>query len=116
MYNNAYEKGEKMPVFLILACEIAVFSFLIGAFLGSVLLGLIILFLYGIAMYFLFQEFYTPLPFVWGATLLASIATLLWASYIDIWLGTAFMTVLLTPLSGTLCYLLNNSFLRRYYG
>jgi len=96
-----------MAIFLIFGCEFIVFSFLIGAFMGSFGLGLVILGGTSLIMYALFQRMYTPRPLIWGVTLLASFATLLWTSYIDFWFGTTFMAILLGLLSGTLFYILN---------
>ena len=96
-----------MAVLLILGCETIVFSFLIGAFMGSFGLGLVVLGGTSLIMYALFQRIYTPRPLIWGVTLLAGFATLFWASYIDFWLGTTFIAILLGFLSGTLFYFLN---------
>lgn len=96
-----------MAIFLILGCEIIVFSFLIGAFMGSFGLGLVVLGGTGLIMYALFQRIYTLRPLIWGTALLASFATLLWASYIDFWLGTTFMAIFLGFLNGALFYFLN---------
>ncbi len=105
-----------MPVYLIFACEIIVFSLLIGAFMNSLVLGVTILGGSSIIMYALFQRLYNALPLVWGATFLASITSLLWASYIDAWLGTTFLAILFGLLSGFICYTLNDYFFKTYQG
>jgi hypothetical protein len=110
------DKGEGMPVFLILGCELAVLSFLIGAYLDSVGFGLCILGAVGLPLYFLFQEIYTFLPLVWGITLLGTITTLCWSSYIDLWLGTNFMAIFLALSMGSFLFVLNNHFLKKYMG
>lgn len=96
-----------MAIFLIFGCETIVFSFLIGAFMGSFGLGMVILGGAGLIMYALFQRIYTLRPLIWGTALLAGFATILWASYIDFWLGTTFMAILLGFLNGALFYFLN---------
>jgi len=103
-----------MPIYLILGCEIAFFSFLIGTYMHSFTFGLAILGVSSIIIYALFQSLYNLRPFVWGATLLAGLTTLLWASYIDRWLGTNFIAILFSILSGSLCYVLNDRFLKKY--
>lgn len=105
-----------MAILLILGCEIIVFSFLIGAFLSSFGLGLVILGGTSLILYALFQRKYTPHPLVWGATLLASFATLLWTSIIDFWLGTTFIAILLCLLSGASVYFLNAWILKKISG
>lgn len=96
-----------MAILLILGCETIVFSLLMGAFMGSFGLGVVILGGASLIMYALFQRIYTPRPLIWGTALLAGFSTLLWASYIDFWLGTTFMAVLLGFLSSALFYFLN---------
>lgn len=103
-----------MPIYLIFSCEIIVFSFLIGAFMGSSVLGVGIVGCSGLIMYLLFQRFYNPPPFIWGATLLGGMTTLLWASFIDTWLGTNFIAILLSLIVGSLCYILNDFFFNKY--
>ncbi len=103
-----------MPIYLIFACEIIVFSFLIGGFMNSTILAMVILCGSGLIMYAFFQWVYTSTPLVWGATLLGAITALLWASYIDAWLGTTCVALLLSLVSGTVCYLLNGCFFKRY--
>ena len=103
-----------MPIYLIFTCEIVVFSLLIGAFMDSLVLGVIILGGSILIIYTLFQRLYTALPFIWGATFLASLTALLWASYIDQWLGTTFIAIFCGLLSGALCYVLNDYFFKTY--
>lgn len=103
-----------MPIYLIFSCEIVVFSLLIGAFMDSLIFGLSILGGSGLIMFTLFQRFYNALPLVWGATLLGSLATLLWTSYIDGWLGTTFIALLFSLLFGFICYVLNDHFFKTY--
>ncbi|MBY0500490.1 MAG: hypothetical protein K2P93_00620 [Alphaproteobacteria bacterium] len=103
-----------MPVFLILGCEVAVFSFLIGAYMDSVGFGLCILGAAGLLMYFLYQKIYTFLPLVWEITLLGTMATLFWCSSIDRWLGTNFIAIFLALSMGSLLFFLNNHFLKKY--
>ncbi|MBS0271413.1 MAG: hypothetical protein JSR85_02050 [Proteobacteria bacterium] len=104
-----------MPVYLIFSCEVIVFSFLIGAFRGSSTLGFTILGSSSLIIYFLFQRLYTPLPLVWGVTILSGIATLLWVSYIDTWLGTNFIAIILSFIVGGLCYIVNDRFFKKYH-
>jgi formate-dependent nitrite reductase membrane component NrfD len=66
-----------MAIFLIFGCETIVFSFLIGAFMGSFGLGMVILGGAGLIMYALFQRIYTLRPLIWGTALLAGFATIL---------------------------------------
>ena len=103
-----------MPVFFIFSCEVIVFSFLISAFMNSLALGVAISGASGFIMYLLFQRLYSSLPLVWGATLLGGLMILLWASYIDMWLGTTFIAIFLSLLGGTLCYFLNRLFFQEY--
>lgn len=103
-----------MPIYSVFACEIATFSFLIGAFMGSLILGISILGISGLIMYLLFQRIYNSLPLVWGATFLGGITTLLWTSYLDDWLGTTFLAILFGLLSGFICYVLNDRFFKTY--
>ncbi len=105
---------KEIPVYSIFACEIGVFSFLIGAFMNSLILGFMIFSGSGLVMYTLFQRFYTFLPLVWGATLLGWMTTFLWTSYIDRGLGTNFMAILLSLSSGFFCYVLNERFFKRF--
>jgi hypothetical protein len=104
-----------MPIFLIMACEMATFSFLIGAFMKSLILGLVVFAASGFSVYFLFQEFYNPRILVWGVTILASITALLWSTYIDAFLGTLFMTIVLSLVSGFVCYIINAQLIKQYY-
>ncbi|HUX80606.1 MAG TPA: hypothetical protein VMW10_12805 [Alphaproteobacteria bacterium] len=101
-----------MPVYLIFACEVIVFSFLIGAFMNSLVLSVTVLGASGLLMYILFQWLYNTQPLVWGATLLGGITTLLWASYLDTLCGTTFIAILLGLLSGFICYVLNDRFFK----
>ncbi len=101
-------------VSLIFSCEIFAFSFLIGAFTGSSIFGLVVLGGSSLIMYAFFQRLYTALPLVWGATLLGGITTLLWASYIDAWFETTFIAVFLGLLSGVICYFANDRFFKKY--
>lgn len=103
-----------MPVFLIFGCEIAFFSFLIGAFMHSIGLAVSVLGGSSLAMYMLFQRYYTFWPMVWGSTLLGGLSALLWGSYLDAWLGTNFIAIFLSLLSGVLCFFLNDLFFRKY--
>ncbi len=105
-----------MPVYGIFTCEMVVFSLLIGAFMDSLVLGVIILGSTGILIYTLFHRLYNPLPLVWSATVLGSLTVLLWASYIDAWLGTTFIAILSSFLTGVFCYLLNDRFFKKYQG
>jgi hypothetical protein len=107
-------REEGMPIYLIFSCEIIVFSLLLGAFMDSLALGLAILGGSGLIMNVLFQRLYNALPLVWGATVLGSITTLLWASYLDAWLGTTFIAILFGLLSGFVCYTLNDYFFKTY--
>lgn len=104
-----------MPIFLILGCEVAFFSFLIGAYMDSVGFGLCILGIAALFMYFLFQKLYTFLPLVWGSTFLGTITTLCWSSYIDLWLGTNFVAIFFALSMGSFLFFLNNHFLKKYY-
>lgn len=104
-----------MPVYLIVGCETAVFSFLISSYMHSFVLGLVILGGSSLIMYALFQHFYSPLPFIWGVTLLGSLTTLLWTSYLDIWLGTSFIAIFLSLFSGVLFYFLKSRFFKKYH-
>jgi len=114
--NNDLREGGNMPIFLIIACEVASFSFLIGSFLRSITVGVAVSVLSGIFIYSLFQQFYNPRILVCGVTILASFATLLWSTYIDAWLGTIFMTLILTFIIGLVCYVLNDELIKKYYG
>ncbi|MBY0292371.1 MAG: hypothetical protein K2W92_03695 [Alphaproteobacteria bacterium] len=104
-----------MPVYLIFSCEIIFFSFLIGGFADSIILGFTILGSGGLIMYALGERLYSAHPYIWGGTILGGLATFLWASYIDIWLETSFVAVLLSLLMGSICYFLNNLFFEKYY-
>lgn len=106
---------ESMPVYLIFACEIVVFSFLIGAFMNSLVLGVTVLGASGLIMYLLFQWLYDAQPLVWGATFLGGFTTLLWTSYLDAWCGTTFIAILFGLLSGFICYVLNRHFFKTYH-
>lgn len=104
-----------MPVYLIFSCEIIFFSFLIGGFADSIILGFSILGSGGLLMYALSQKFYSAHPYIWGGTILGGLTTFLWASYIDAWFGTSFIAVLLSLLMGHIFYFLNNLFFKKYY-
>lgn len=103
-----------MPIYLIFSCEVVVFSFLIGAFMGSSTLGVTVLGVSSLIIYLFFQRLYTSLPLIWGGTILGGIATLLWTSYIDTWLGTNFIAILLSFIFGGFCYIANDHFFRKY--
>jgi len=103
-----------MPIYLIFSCEIVVFSLLIGAFMDSLIFGLSILGGSGLIMFTLYERWYKALPLVWGATLLGSLTTLLWTSYIDDWLGTTFIALIFSLLFGFVCYVLNDYFFKTY--
>ena len=108
-------RKKPMPIYLIFSCEIIFFSFFIGGFANSIILGFTILGSSGLTMYALGQMLYNPQPYVWGGTILGGLATFLWASYIDTWLGTSYIAVLLSFLMGRICYSLNNFFFKKYY-
>lgn len=102
-----------MPIFLVFGCEVVALSFLIGAFMSSVVFGFTLCGLSSLTMYFFYQKFYKPFPFVWGVTLLAGMNSLLWASYIDKWCGTTYVAVLLGFITAVCFYFLNKRFFKK---
>jgi hypothetical protein len=104
-----------MSVFLLFGCEIAMFSLLLGSYLGSLGLGLIILGGSGLIIYPLFQRLYTLHPFLWVITFLGGLTTLLWASYIDFFFDTNFVAVFLSVFIGIVLYSANYFFAKKHY-
>ena len=104
-----------MPIFIILGCEVAVLSFLIGAYFHSVGLGAVLLGGSGLILYAFFQNLYSLTPFLWGISLLGGLTALLWGSYLDWWLGTNFIALFLAFLCGAIGYAFNYVFLKKYH-
>lgn len=104
-----------MPVFLILSCEMGVFSLLLGAYMHSLGLGLVILGASSLVIYPFFQRLYSPHPFLWIISFLGSLTTLFWASYIDYFLETNFIAIFLSLTIGAVLYVLNYLFVKKYY-
>lgn len=104
-----------MPVFLILGCELAFFSLLLGAYMHSLGLGFVILGGSGLVIYPFFQRLYNLYPFLWMITFLGSLTALLWVSYIDFFLGTNFVAVMLSIVVGFVVYMGNYFFIKKYY-
>lgn len=104
-----------MPVFLLLGCETVMFSLLLGAYMDSLSLGLVILGGSALFIYPLFQRFYTLYPYLWMVTFLGSLTTLLWVSYIDFFLGTTFIAVFSSILMGVVIYGANYYFVKKHY-
>jgi hypothetical protein len=96
-----------MSIFVIYSCEVIALSFLIGTFMSSPVLGFTICGMSGLIMYALYQKFYTPLPLIWGTTLLAGLNGFLWASYLDTWFGTTFIAIIAGTLTAVYFYYLN---------
>lgn len=104
-----------MTVFLFLGCEVVAFSLLLGAYMGSLGLGFVILGISCLIIYGLFQWLYNLHPFLWVITLLGSLTTLLWASYIDYFFGTTFIAIFLSIGAGSILYILNYFFVKNYH-
>lgn len=104
-----------MPTLFIFSCECSFFALLIGAYFSSVVLGLAILGLIAIALYALYQRFYNTICFVWGVSLLAGFAALLWGSMLDILLGTAFIAILLCIIVTIACFISNRVLFSKYW-
>ena len=105
-----------MSVFLLLGCEMVTFSLLLGAYMGSLGLGFVILGGSALIVYPLFQHFYSLYPYLWMVTFLGSLTTLLWLSYIDFFFGTAFIAVFFTIIVGVAIYGTNYYFVKKNYG
>lgn len=105
-----------MSVFLLLGCEMVVFSLLLGAYMGSLGLGFVILGGSVVIVYPLFQHFYSLYPFLWMVTFLGSLTTLLWGSSLDFFLGTTFIAVFSSIIVGILIYGANYFFVKKHYG
>jgi hypothetical protein len=103
-----------MPVLFLFSCESAFFSLLIGAYLNSALFGFALLGLSAIIMYALYQHFYRSIIFVWGGTILATLATFLWLSELDKWLGTGFFSIFLSIGMAILAYISNKLLFKNY--
>lgn len=104
-----------MSVFVIFACEVVTFSFLIGTFGSSSILGLSVCGLSGLIMYALYQKFYNSLPFIWGIALLAGTNSLLWASYIDALFDTTFIALTLGIITAVFFYGLNKRLFKMFH-
>lgn len=105
-----------MSVFLLLGCEGVVFSLLLGAYMNSLGLGLVLLGGSVVIVYPLFQYFYSLYPFLWMVTFLGSLTTLLWASYLDFFFGTTFIAVFSSIFTGVVIYGVNYFFVKKHYG
>lgn len=104
-----------MPVFLLLGSEVVAFSLLLGAYMGSIGLGFVILGGSGLIIYPFYQRFYTPQPFLWMITILGGLATLTWASYLDYFFDTNFIAILLSTIVAAILYISNYLFVKKYY-
>lgn len=104
-----------MSVFLFLGCELGFFSLLLGAYMDSLGLGFVIIGICALMMYPLFQHFNSLYPFIWMITLLGSLTTLLWATYIDFFFDTTFIAIFLSIFMGVFLYYTNYFFIKKYY-
>jgi hypothetical protein len=103
-----------MPVFLLLGSEVVALSLLIGAYMGSIGLGFAIMGGSGLMIYPFYQRFYTLQPFLWVIACLGSLATLLWASYLDYFFDTHFIAYILTLIVGATLYVSNYLFVKTW--
>ena len=105
-----------MSVFLLLGCEMITFSLLLGAYMGSLILGFVILGGSALIVYPLFHHFYSLYPYIWMVTFLGSLTTLVWLSYIDFYLGTSFIAIFLCIVMSIVIYGTNYFFVKKHYG
>ena len=104
-----------MPVYLLFGSEIVLFSLLLGAYMGSLGFGLVIVGGSALSIYPLFQRFYTLHPFLWVITFLGGLCVLLWGSYIDFFFDTNFVAIFLSVFIGVVIYGVNYFFAKKSY-